>query len=167
LLAHPGDIGVFVALSWKSKVEVVSTLGHNVLRQIEVDWLGNSTCLPWIKLTVGENNLGVRLVVLQVVVSSESSERPFVLWGQSVFFLAFSGIGIIIKFSLVNEHGLVASSGNRHGKLITSKHIPAITIEISSGIGIRVVGASKVSRVVEINLSGVVQGSQDLFLSII
>ena len=95
-----------------------SAIGSNVLVE--------TTCTPWIKLSIRENGVGHRHEVPLVVEAAEVTQGPVIVWSQPISLLAHLGVLIEVKL-LCNKHGLVAHS-NWHGQLVASQDVPAIAI---------------------------------------
>ena len=88
--------------------------------------LVETTCAPWIKLSIRENGVGYSQEVLLVVEAAEVTQSPVIVWSQSISILAHLGVAIEVKL-LCNEHGVRAHS-NWHGKLVASQDVPAVAI---------------------------------------
>ena len=111
-----------------------------------VDLLENTTCLPWIKLTVREDNVGCLEEVALGDTATEVVKSPVVLRLFAVHSLALGGV-----FSFVpagrREHGSCGVGSKRHSHLIAVLHVPAIVIE-SAALRDRDVETSELSSVI-------------------
>ena len=111
-----------------------------------VDLLENTTCLPWIKLTVREDDVGCLEEVALWDTATEVVKSPVVLWLLAVHGLALGSVFCFVPAGR-REHGSCGVGSERHGHLIAVLHVPAIVIE-STALRDRDVEASELSSVI-------------------
>jgi len=70
----------WVFLMWFSQVHVLTTACEVEVWNVKIDIIINTTSPPWVKFTLGENDIGVVHKVLPVVITSESIKSPVILW---------------------------------------------------------------------------------------
>ena len=82
-----------------------STLNLNCI-DASTDVFGDAASIPWVKISIGEDDIGILSVFLSVVLpSSERSHGPIIIWSQIVFGSAFSSISSLIeKIILIDKN---------------------------------------------------------------
>lgn len=118
-------------------------------RSISSDVLVQSSCSPWIVLTIREDGIRVSEEVFVNVASTKEVKGPIVVWSQPVVLLALLGVSIVIEL-VRNEHRFFVVA-DRHGELIASEDVPTVGIKTASSFPVTEIGAGIVASVVEID----------------
>jgi len=122
--------GVWVSSVRQSQIEVMG-------RVLDVDHLviwhhifKHATCVPWIEVSVRENDVRSALEILGNISSSEVVQCPVVLWLELVLGLALSSVGCFVPID-PGEARLRWIISLRHWELVTSLNFPSTGIKSS------------------------------------
>ena len=111
-----------------------------------------STCTPWVKLTVRVDGIGLGEEVLADIEAAKVAKSPVVVRGEAVELLAVGCVCIVVEGRCLDEHG-VGSIADRHGKLVAGENVPAVAIKVAGGFRVTDIGARVVASVVEVDVS--------------
>mmetsp|Transcript_35029 Transcript_35029/g.53775 ORF Transcript_35029/g.53775 Transcript_35029/m.53775 type:complete len:431 (-) Transcript_35029:155-1447(-) len=131
----------------------MGTVLDDVGGHVNVDVAVSTSGHPRVELTVREDDVRVLLVVSLEVLTTISSQNVTIVRGQSVLVLAVFSVSGLVE-GLVVEHRVGAAESNGHRNLVACQDVPAITIEVTSSIGLLVVVTGNLTGGVEVNLTG-------------
>ena len=95
------------------------------------DLIKYTTCVPWVKSSIAENDVWVFHKIFLRILSSKVSESPIILWGHAVKCFTLSSVFFLIPGSFW-EHRSRFWRWEWHGHFIARKYGPAIVVKTSA-----------------------------------
>lgn len=124
------DIFWIKVIIWFSQIEMMSCSVHIENYDIRVsNIIEDTTCSPWVKIAITENNIGDMSKIFLWVSSTEVIKSPVELRIQAFVLVAVLDEGLWVP-EWLEEHISLSTLGNWHYHFITYLEIPSIRIEI-------------------------------------